>query len=262
MFVQPAAGDDGTALGAALYVRHQKNPEGKSGRMTMPLWGPEYSDEEIQQVLSGREDCRSNRVKSFDSLCQDIAARIDKGQIVAWFQGRMEFGPRALGSRSILADPRDPTMRDRINSLVKKREAFRPFAPVVTKEAATRFFDIRPGDEDTYAHMLFVTQVRAPYREKLPAITHVDGSSRAQTVAQDHNPRLWQLLSEFEKLSGLPVLLNTSFNVKGQPIVCTPKEALDTFLFAKLDVLVMGNFIVEPKRGAPASETPLGSGNG
>ena len=259
MFVQPAAGDDGTALGAALYVRHQKDPGCKSARMTVPLWGPEYSDEEIQQVLSGREDCQSSRVESFESLCQDIAARIDKGQIVAWFQGRMEFGPRALGSRSILADPRDPTMRDRINSLVKKREAFRPFAPVVTKEAATRFFDIKPGEEDTYAHMLFVTQVRAPYREKLPAITHVDGSSRAQTVAQAHNPRLWQLLNEFEKLSGLPVLLNTSFNVKGQPIVCTPKEALDTFLFAKLDVLVMGNFIVEPKPAAAAGKTPVGS---
>jgi len=150
-------------------------------------------------------------------------------------------------------------LRDRINSLVKKREAFRPFAPVVAKEAATRFFDIRPGDEDTYAHMLFVTPVRAPYREKLPAITHVDGSSRAQTVAQEDSPRLWQLLNQFEKLSGLPVLLNTSFNVKGQPIVCTPTEALDTFLFAKLDVLVMGNFIIEPKRGVAVGETPVGS---
>ena len=227
--------------------------------MTVPLWGPEYSDEEIEQVLSGAENCQSSRVKSFDSLCRDIAARIDKGQIVAWFQGRMEFGPRALGSRSILADPRDPTMRDRINSLVKKREAFRPFAPVVTKEAATRFFDIKPGEEDTYAHMLFVTQVRAPYREKLPAVTHVDGSSRAQTVDRVHSPRLWQLLTAFEKPSGLPVLLNTSFNVKGQPIVCTPKEALDTFLFAKLDVLVMGNFIVEPKPAAAAGKTPVGS---
>ncbi len=257
LFVQPAAGDDGTALGAALYVRHQKDPGCKAGRMTVPLWGPEYTDAEIQQVLSGREDCQSRRVDSFQALCEDIAARIDKGQIVAWFQGRMEFGPRALGSRSILADPRDPTMRDRINSLVKKREAFRPFAPVVTKQAATRFFDIKPGDEDTYAHMLFVTQVRAPYRETLPAITHVDGSSRVQTVAEEHNPRLWQLLNAFEKLSGLPVLLNTSFNVKGQPIVCSPKEALDTFLFAKLDVLVMGNFIIESARGAQADKTPL-----
>ena len=130
---------------------------------------------------------------------------------------------------------------------MKKREAFRPFAPVVTKEAATRIFDIQPGEEETYAHMLFVTPVRAAFRDRLPAITHVDGSSRAQTVAKEQNPRLWQLLNEFEKLSGLPVLLNTSFNVKGQPIVCTPNEALDTFLFARLDVLVMGDYVVVPR---------------
>ena len=259
MFVQPAAGDDGTALGAALYVLQQKEPRLEARRMTMPLWGSEYSEEEIQKALSGRADCQSVRVESFDELCRDIAARIDKGQIIAWFQGRMEFGPRALGSRSILADPRDPTMRDRINSLVKKREAFRPFAPVVTKEAATKFFDIRPGDEDTYAHMLFVTPVRAPYREKLPAITHVDGSSRAQTVDKIQSHRLWQLLTAFETQSGLPVLLNTSFNVKGQPIVRTPQEALDTFLFAKLDVLVMGNFVVEPKPVGATGKMPAGS---
>ena len=144
-------------------------------------------------------------------------------------------------------------MRDRINSLVKKREAFRPFAPVVTKEAASRFFDITPGEEDTYAHMLFVTRVTPPHRKALPAVTHVDGSARAQTVSKEQNPRLWQLLNEFEKLSRLPVLLNTSFNVKGQPIVRTPKEAVDTFLFAKLDALVLGDYIVEA-RGASSLE--------
>jgi carbamoyltransferase len=135
----------------------------------------------------------------------------------------MEFGPRALGSRSILADPRDPTMRDRINSLVKKREAFRPFAPVVTQEGAARLFEIQPGQEETYAHMLFVTHVRPEFRQLLPATTHIDGSARVQTVSEQQNPRLWSLLREFEKLSGLPVLLNTSFNVRGQPIVCTPR---------------------------------------
>jgi carbamoyltransferase len=187
------------------------------------------------------------KAESIENLCRETAARIDKGQIIAWYQGRMEFGPRALGSRSILADPRDPTMRDRINSLVKKREAFRPFAPVVTKEAASRVFDITPGEEDTYAHMLFVTRVTPPHRKALPAVTHVDGSARAQTVSKEQNPRLWQLLNEFEKVSRLPVLLNTSFNVKGQPIVRTPKEALDTFLFAKLDALVLGDYIVEAR---------------
>jgi carbamoyltransferase len=216
--------------------------------MTVPLWGPEFGEDELKLALSGRVDCEATRFESFDLLCQDIAARIDRGQIVAWFQGRMEFGPRALGSRSILADPRDPTMRDRINNLVKKREAFRPFAPVVTSEGAGRVFDIQAGEEDTFAHMLFVMPVRPAFRDKLPAISHVDGSARPQTVRREHNPRLWQLLNEFEKRSGLPVLLNTSFNVKGQPIVCTPKEAIDTFLFAGLEVLVMGDYLVVPKR--------------
>lgn len=259
MFVQPAAGDDGTSLGAALYVQRQHNPAFKPRRMSVPLWGPEFDAAQLKRALAGRTDCASVQFESFDRLCQEIAARIDQGQIVAWYQGRMEFGPRALGSRSILADPRDPTMRERINSLVKKREAFRPFAPVVTQEAAAQIFDIQPGDEDTYAHMLFVMPVRPAFRKLLPAITHVDGSARAQTVVRDHNPRLWKLLNEFEKRSGLPVLLNTSFNVKGQPIVCTPQEALDTFLFAKLDVLVMGDYVVtaksaesEPPTRAPA----------
>jgi carbamoyltransferase len=254
VFVQPAAGDDGTSVGAALFVDRRHDAAFKPRRMSVPLWGPEFSEAEIRQSLAGRTDCEGTRYESFDSLCREVAARIDRGEIVAWFQGRMEFGPRALGSRSILADPRDPTMRDRINSLVKKREAFRPFAPVVTKEAASRVFDVQAGEEETFAHMLFVMPVRPAFRDKLPAITHVDGSARAQTVAQEHNPRLWQLLREFEKLSGLPVLLNTSFNVKGQPIVCTPVEALDTFLFARLDVLVMGDYLVLP---VPADSSAL-----
>ena len=255
MFVQPAAGDDGTALGAALFAQRQRDPAFKPHRMSVPLWGPEFVEKQIQEALAGRTECDSTKYESFEQLCKDIAARIDEGQIVAWFQGRMEFGPRALGSRSILADPRDPTMRDRINSLVKKREAFRPFAPVVTKEAAARIFDIHQGEEDTFAHMLFVTPVRLAFREKLPAVTHVDGSARAQTVAKEQNPRLWQLLTEFENLSGMPVLLNTSFNVKGQPIVCKPEEALDTFLFAKLDVLVMGDYVVVPRISKPVTKS-------
>jgi carbamoyltransferase len=248
MFVQPAAGDDGSAIGAALYAERRHDPAFQPRQMSVPLWGPEFCDEDIKKVLSERADCEYVRCERFDDLCREVAARIDQGQIVAWFQGRMEFGPRALGSRSILADPRDPNMRDRINALVKKREAFRPFAPVVATEAASRVFDIQPGDEETFANMLFVMPVRPAFREKLPAITHVDGSARAQTVAKEQNPRLWQLLTEFEKRSGLPVLLNTSFNVKGQPIVCTPKEAVDTFIFAKLDLLVIGDYIVSTRR--------------
>jgi carbamoyltransferase len=156
----------------------------------------------------------------------------------------MEFGPRALGARSILADPRYPQMRARINRMVKKREEFRPFAPAVTSEAAAQIFEIAAGDEALYAHMLFVTQVRPAYRERLPAITHVDGSARVQTVGKNDHPRFWALLNEFGNANGIPVLLNTSFNVCGQPIVCTPSEAIDTFLTAGLDALVIENHVV------------------
>jgi carbamoyltransferase len=246
VFVQPAAGDDGSALGAALYIHRRDAPATTVAGRTAPLWGPDFTDAEIRTALRSRIECRATRIEDDRLLCADIAERICAGQIVAWFQGRMEFGPRALGDRSILADPRDPTMRDRLNSLVKKREAFRPFAPVVTAEAASRFFDITPGEEGTFAHMLFVTQVRPPYRAQLPAITHVDGSARVQTVSMEDNPLLWRLLNAFGEITRLPILLNTSFNVRGQPIVCTPQEALDTFLLANLDVLVIGQYVVRP----------------
>jgi carbamoyltransferase len=254
MFVQPAAGDDGTALGAALFAQKQHDPAFKPHRMTVPLWGPEFGQDEIQKAADGREDCVRMGADNFDNLCVQVAERLARGEVVAWFQGRMEFGPRALGSRSILADPRDPGMRDRINSLVKKREGFRPFAPIVTRERAREFFNIALDDEDTYAHMLYVTQVLPDHREKLPAITHVDGSARVQTVSQEHNPRLWQLLKAFERVTGLPILLNTSFNVKGEPIVCTPKEALNTFRTANLDAMVMGDILVEAKQKARSRE--------
>ena len=244
VFVQPASGDDGTALGAALYVQRLHEPAVPLKKMALPLWGPSYPQREIDQTLDRYEECEKRCFESFDDLAKNVAQRIADGQIVAWFQGRMEFGPRALGNRSILADPRHPGMRDRINALVKKREGFRPFAPAVTVEAASQFFEIEAGDEAGYAHMLFVTQVRAAYREQLPAITHVDGSARVQTVAKEDSLRFWTLLDEFGKLTGMPVVLNTSFNVRGQPIVCTPTEAVDTFLFANLDALVVGDSLV------------------
>ena len=249
MFVQPASGDDGTALGAALYAQRLHDPNFTPSRMTVPLWGPEFKRDDISRTLSAREDCSTRPCDSFSELCTDVARRLDRGEIIGWFQGRMEYGPRALGSRSILADPRDPGMRDKINALVKKREGFRPFAPIVTKEAASKYFEIQKGDEDVFAHMLLVAQVRPEFRTQLPAITHVDGSARVQTVSQENYPRLWELLKAFEEVSGLPILLNTSFNVKGQPIVCTPAEALDTFLLAKLDLLVVDDFLISSRSG-------------
>jgi len=260
MFVQPAAGDDGCALGAALIAQKTHDPVFRPRKMTLPLWGPEFGEREILRALDAQADCVWTRADSFDELCGQVAERLADGEVVAWFQGRMEFGPRALGSRSILADPRDPGMRDRINSLVKKREGFRPFAPVVTIEDARRYFDIAPGDEDAFAHMLYVTHVLPADRHKLPAVTHVDGSARVQTVAEENNPRLWRLLKAFERVSGLPIILNTSFNVKGEPIVCTPLEAIATFRNANLDVLVLGDYLVEPKRqeeGRPGSHSQL-----
>ena len=249
LFIQPAAGDDGVALGAALYVQRLKSEGFQAKRMIAPLWGPSFKASEIEVGLSLRNDCVVRRVKSDSSLCDQLATHLSEGKIVGMFHGRMEYGPRALGSRSILADPRDPDMRDKINALVKKREGFRPFAPVVTKEAANKYFEIHKGDEDAYAHMLLVTQVRPAYRAQLPAVTHVDGSARVQTVSQETYPRLWKLLCAFEKVTGMPILLNTSFNVKGQPMVCTPGEAVDTFLLARLDLLVLEEFLVMSNGG-------------
>jgi carbamoyltransferase len=244
VFVQPAAGDDGSALGAALYVQHSRDPRTPASRIAAPLWGPSYGRNEIEEALSGRRSVQAVVFDSFPALAAAAADRLAKGQILGWFQGRMEFGPRALGSRSILADPRQADMRDRVNMRVKKREGFRPFAPAVAAERASEYFDIAAGDEETFAHMLFVVPVRQAYRAKLPAITHVDGTARIQTVTRTTNERFYDMLSAFGAKSGMPILLNTSFNMKGQPIVCGPTEAIDTFLAAGLDALVLGDYLV------------------
>lgn len=253
IFVPPAAGDDGTALGAALYVRNLHQREPTLPRMTIPLWGPEYDDATVGHYLASRRDVEARLFSDLDRLIRSVVDRLSRGEVVGWFQGRMEFGPRALGARSILADPRDPEMRGRLNRRVKRREEFRPFAPAVTAEAAARIFEIEAGEEALYAHMVLATRVRAEYREQLPATTHVDGSARVQTVQRDDHPRFWALLDEFGRVAGLPVLLNTSFNVRGQPIVRTPEQAIDTFLAAGLDALVIGNFLVVPADRIPSS---------
>jgi len=252
VFVQPAAGDDGSALGAALYVQHSRNEHTPAPRIAAPLWGPSYGRDDIQKVLSARNDVEAVAYDSFPALSAAAAERLAAGQIIAWFQGRMEFGPRALGSRSILADPRPADMRERVNMRVKKREGFRPFAPAVVAECASEYFELDAGDEETYAHMLFVVPVRPTYRGKLPAITHVDGTARVQTVTKGANERFYDLLNAFAAKSGMPILLNTSFNVKGQPIVCSPTEAIDTFLAAGLDALVLGDFMVTATSAAGA----------
>lgn len=246
VFVPPGAGDDGTAVGSALYLHATRKPETPIQPMRMPYWGTAYESGEIAEHLAAREDVRARRVTDEAELLTETAEALERGEVVAWFQGGMEFGPRALGCRSILADPREARMRDHINNLIKKREDFRPFAPVVTEADASTFFEIGRGRERQYAHMLFTTRTRPEHRDRLGAVTHVDGTARVQAVGPDANPLLHGLLEAFGARTGMPVLLNTSFNMRGQPIVRTPREAVDTFLRAGLDRLVIGDHVVLP----------------
>ena len=263
VFVQPAAGDDGSALGAALYVHAQRAEADVTGRMGMPYWGPGYSTEDIEQTLTAEPDCHSHHYTRYADLAGEVAELIAGGDVVAWFQGRMEFGPRALGNRSILADPRDVGMRDHLNSIVKQREDFRPFAPVVREEDVHTFFDIVAGAEERYAHMLFVVRTKDEHRETLPAVTHVDGTARVQVVRKQDNPRLWELIGAFGDLTGVPVLLNTSFNLRGQPVICDPALALRTYLGSRLDHLVLGDHLVGKVAAlstVPSLGTPVTAG--
>ena len=237
LYVMPAAGDNGTAIGAAYYVYNGVLGELKRYRHQNPFVGLEYSNDEIERLL---KECKIPYRRS-DDVCKDTARYVSDGKFVGWFQGRMEIGPRALGNRSILANPTLPFVKDKLNAEVKHREAFRPFAPSATVESRSRFFEI----EVEVPFMLKVCQVRPEMKSRLPAITHVDGSARLQTVRQDVNPRYHKLISEFERLSGVPVVLNTSFNIMGEPIVESPTQAIRCFYSTGLDVLVMGDFIVE-----------------
>jgi carbamoyltransferase len=174
-----------------------------------------------------------------------LAAKLlAQGKVPGWFQGKMEFGPRALGNRSILADPRDPNMKDLVNRKIKFREEFRPFAPAILEERVSDYFEINCPSP----YMLLVAQVREDKKNQIPAVTHVDGSARIQTVSHKQNPLFYAVLKEFEKLTGCPVLLNTSFNLTGEPIVCTPQDAYQTFISSGLDYLIMGNYILDKKQ--------------
>jgi carbamoyltransferase len=247
VYVQPAAGDDGVALGAALY-RASLQDNVKNRRMPTPLYGPRYSDGDIESSLRRFGD--RIRWKQFDSLantCACAATLIADGRVIAWDRGRMEYGPRALGNRSILADPGHPEMRDRINAMVKKREAFRPFAPACSLEEAPRWFDVQQGEQHPY--MISVVDVRSEVRATLPAITHVNGSARLQTVSARDNADFHALLLAVGETTGRQMVLNTSFNVKGQPIVNTPDEAIETFLGTGIEFLFLENYHVVRSNG-------------
>ena len=246
IFIQPAAGDSGGALGTAFYLYNSvlKNP--RTFVMRHACWGPSFTDDRIEAAIHEK----GLAYKYYDreeNLLQATAGLIDEGKVVGWFQGRMEFGPRALGSRSLVADARNPRMKDLINAKVKFREAFRPFAPSVLLEHAHQYFEMPPGMEAPF--MLLVPKVREDKRSVIPAVTHRDGTGRVQTVSEQANGRFYRLIKAFAKRTGVPVVINTSFNVRGEPIVCTPEDALNTFLNTGIDVVAMGNCLVSVKPG-------------
>lgn len=252
MYVGPGAGDDGAAIGAALH-RASTHQSLRSSRPGMPFYGPGYSEQSVNQALRERTDAAVvKRFSSDEDACSDAASEIAQGRVLAWFHGRMEFGARALGNRSIVADPTDPSMRDRVNMMVKKRESFRPFAPAVLSEVANDWFVLSEGADHSF--MTIIVDVRPQHRDRLPAVTHVDGSARAQTVSASDNPRFYKLISAVGKRTGVPMVLNTSFNVRGQPIVNTPGEAIDTFLRTELDYLYLEN--VKIGRAHDSSSSP------
>lgn len=246
VYVQSAAGDAGGAVGAALHAHHAISTEKTHVYLRHAYLGPSYSEETIAALLESRrqeiEDlgCSLQRIESEPELFSKTARGIAEGRVIGWFQGRMEWGPRALGNRSILGDPRRADMKDILNIKIKRRESFRPFAPSVLREHVKDWFE----QDDEVPFMMKVFQIRPEQRAKIPAVTHVDGSGRLQTVYADTNPRYHGLISAFFELTGVPMVLNTSFN-ENEPVVCKPVEALECFLRTKMDLLVLGNWVVE-----------------
>jgi carbamoyltransferase len=275
LWIQPASGDAGGALGAALFVWHQllgnerapELPDGQRGSLLGPAFGPAETERLLRE-----KNAVYRHFAGGDGLCEATARLVAEGKVIGWMQGRMEFGPRALGSRSILGDARNPKMQSLMNLKIKFRESFRPFAPIVLGERASEYFGLKPGEESPY--MLIVAPVRADklsaaargpaaagldrineVRSVVPAVTHVDNSARIQTVDRGRNPRLHALLEAFAGLTGCPVMINTSFNVRGEPVVCTPQEAYHCFMATDIDALVLGDFLLL-KDEQPAGARP------
>ena len=248
VFVQPAAGDAGLALGAASYVCHEVLGQPRGFQMKHASWGPGYSPSEIKAAMEEKRLFESGLdIAEIPEgrLLEDAARHIAEGDVLGWFSGRAEWGPRALGNRSILADPRRPEMKDILNRRIKHRESFRPFAPSILAESAGEFFE----SAHSSPFMTFAYPLRQEKRQALAAAAHVDGTCRVQTVEQEANPRYWRLIREFAKLTGVPAVVNTSFN-DNEPIVCAPGEAIDCFHRTHMDVLVMGNYVVRKRRSA------------
>lgn len=245
IYIQSAAGDAGGAIGAAFAVWHKLG--GKRGFvMDHAYWGPKFDNDAIRDLLDANDEklvaqgCQREFMDDENTLCARTAKAISAGKVIGWFQGRMEWGPRALGNRSILGDPRRADMKDVLNLKIKRRESFRPFAPSILRESVPEWFET----DDDVPFMMQVYQIREDKRPLIPAVTHVDGSGRLQTVSRDTNPRYYRLIGAFNELTGVPVVLNTSFN-ENEPVVCRPEEALDCFLRTRMDVLVLGNWFIQ-----------------
>lgn len=240
IYVQPASHDAGCALGAAFYIYNCVLSNPRKYIMNRADFGPGFSEDEIKKVL----DESKLEYERCENIAKVAAQLIADGKIVAWFQGRMEWGPRALGNRSILADPTRADMQDVVNKWVKHREDFRPFAPSVLEERASEYFE---GIEQS-PFMLLIVGVKPDKRSQIPAVTHVDNTARPQTVNKEIHPLYWSLIKEFERIKGVPVILNTSFNIRGEPIVCTPQDAIRCFYSTGIDCLVIGNFVLKKPR--------------
>ena len=245
LFIQPSAGDGGGALGAALWSDNMLLGHPRRFRMDHAYWGKSYSPAEIREFLEQRR-IDYQFIENDEPLLDQVVDRLQRGKVIGWFQDRFEWGPRALGNRSILGDPRNANMKDIINTKIKFREPYRPFAPSVLAECAETYFDL-PNAAHHYParYMLYVVPVRPAKQAILPAITHVDGTGRLQTVFRDANPRYYGLIERFAQATGVPAILNTSFNLKGEPIVNTPANAFNTFSKSEMDMLVLGNFVIE-----------------
>jgi carbamoyltransferase len=275
LWIQPAAGDAGGALGAAYAVWHildgqKRQLNGHGDSMKGAYLGPEFSDKDIEKTLEHYE-AKATHYDDFGSLTKAVAKQLAEGKVIGWFQGRMEYGPRALGNRSILGDPRNPEMQKKMNLKIKYREGFRPFAPTVLEEDISKYFEIdRPSP-----YMLLVAPVRSDrciafpagfdnkplydrlyfLRSDVPSITHIDYSARIQSVSKEVNPRYWELINAFKELTGYGVIVNTSFNVRGEPMVCTPQDAYRCFMRTEMDCLVLGNYVLDKKDQPKLTET-------
>jgi carbamoyltransferase len=245
LYIQPSAGDGGGAVGAALYAYHTVLGKPRQFVMEHAYWGQEH-DASVTEAFLKKNNIPHEKLEREDKLIERVVDNLQEGKVIGWSQGKFEWGPRALGSRSILADPRRAEMKDIVNVKIKFREPFRPFAPSVLSEKAEDYFELADAARHYPARfMLYVVGVKESKREVIPAITHVDGTGRLQTVRKEFNPKYYRLIETFGQATGVPVVLNTSFNLKGEPIVNSPEEAFDTFSRSGMDTLVLGNYVID-----------------